>query len=126
MPPKLRLLVMTVCIMCFTALTLSFVVEIPEIRKLRGQIIAKEPVADIVAPSHGKMSDIYVRAGDYVERNDPLFRIDESITRFALGDTLESNLAKLNVQLQSVKDELTQNADQQVVLETSHTTKLSF
>jgi hypothetical protein len=58
MPPKLRLLVMTVCVMCFTALTLSFVVEIPEIRKLRGQIIAKGPVADIVAPSHGKMSDI--------------------------------------------------------------------
>ena len=126
MPLKLRLLVLTVCVMCLIVLTLSFVVKIPEIRKLRGQIIAKGSVADIVAPSRGKVSNIYVRAGDYVERNDPLFRVDESITHFALGDTLESKLAKLTVQLQRAKDELKQNADQQVALETSHVAKLRY
>ena len=126
MPLRMRVLVISVCTMCLVALTLSVVVKIPEIRKLRGQIIAKGSVANIDAPSRGIISNVYIETGQFIERDDPVFRIDASIARFAAGDTLESDLAQLDLQLAKAQDELQQNAVQQADSQRHHLTQISL
>lgn len=104
-----KVVVFIVVGMCLTALWLAIVVELPEIRTVRGEVRTQGLIADIKAPQSGTVRSILVSRDEAVVKDQPLMIIGTDVAREAAGDSDEIEQARLDrriIQLENERKDL--------------------